>query len=181
MWLVGMGAVSGNLPFRLEPGEFIIGRTKRAQIVIVDATVSRRHARLVNASGSLTLEDLDSANGTFVNERPVSKCEVRVGDQIRCGRVICAVVASPLSFHAPSEEESTCRLRGEMDDVAVVDVLTAAQQEIVSYLLSGKSEAEIASILDKSPHTIHTHLKAIFQRVGVHSKAELIVKLLKRE
>jgi DNA-binding CsgD family transcriptional regulator len=57
--------------------------------------------------------------------------------------------------------------------------LTAAQQEITNHLLQGRTETEIALLLHKSPHTIHTHLKAIFQRLGVHSRAELIVKLMR--
>ncbi len=181
MWLVGLSDVRGNLPFRIDQGEFIVGRTHRAQIVIADATVSRRHARLVYSRRVLTVEDLSSSNGTRVNECPVSQCELRVGDQVRFGLVACAVSSSPLSIRAIGEDESTYQARKAFDQTTQIDVLTAAQQEIVDYVLRGRTEAEIASHLDKSPHTIHSHLKAIFKRLGVHSRAELIVKFLKRD
>lgn len=58
MWLVASVPVAGNLPFRLDDGEFIIGRTKRAQIVISDATVSRQHARITCGRHGIALEDL---------------------------------------------------------------------------------------------------------------------------
>jgi two-component system nitrate/nitrite response regulator NarL len=62
-----------------------------------------------------------------------------------------------------------------------IDSLTAAQLAVVNHVLAGRTEAEIASLLDKSPHTIHTHLKAVFQRLQVHSRAELIVKVMQRD
>ena len=67
MWLVSTGAVMGSLPFRLEPGQYVVGRTPGADIVIKDMTLSRRHARLVRTANSLTVEDLGSLNGTFVD------------------------------------------------------------------------------------------------------------------
>ena len=179
MWLVPISAVAGNLPFCLENGEFIVGRTKRVQIVIADATVSRRHARLVHRHGLTSLEDLGSSNGTFHNESPVTRCDFVIGDQIRFGSVTCAVSTSPLAGPPRAEQESTFHVRKTPAPPAPTGQLTAAQQEIVEHVLQGRSENEIALLLHKSPHTIHTHLKAIFQRLGVHSRAELIVKLLR--
>jgi pSer/pThr/pTyr-binding forkhead associated (FHA) protein len=52
--------------------ELIIGRA--GQLAIPDARVSRRHARIrCSESGSYTLEDLGSANGTFVNEEKIAE------------------------------------------------------------------------------------------------------------
>jgi DNA-binding CsgD family transcriptional regulator len=91
------------------------------------------------------------------------------------------VSSSPISSQAYGEDESTYQARKVTGKTTQVEILTAAQQEIVDHVLRGRTEAEIASLLAKSPHTIHTHLKAIFQRLGVHSRAELIMKLLKRD
>lgn len=50
----------------------IIGRdSKSADLVMNDSSVSRRHARLFRKNGALLLEDLQSANGTVVNGRPL--------------------------------------------------------------------------------------------------------------
>jgi DNA-binding CsgD family transcriptional regulator len=177
MWLVSAGKVAGNLPVRLEPGEFIVGRAKRAQIVIADATVSRRHARIVRSRDSLTVEDLASANGTFVSACPViNRCEIRVGDQIRFGAVLCAISASPFFLHDPSDDESTHQIPKRQTEC--LKALTKAQYQIVTLVVAGRSEAQIAELLCKSPHTVHTHLKAIFARLNVHSRAELIRKVL---
>lgn len=181
MWLVGTSSVPGNLPFRLQVGEFVIGRIKSAQIVIADATVSRRHARLTSSHDELRLEDLESSNGTFVNECPVKVCPLRAGDIVRFGGVPCGISLSPLSLRLASEDETTYQIPIPSGDTTPVEGLTAAQQAIVAQVVKGHTETEIAGLLGKSPHTIHTHLKAIFLKCGVHSRAELIVKILSRQ
>ena len=177
MWLVGAGAVAGNLPVRITAGEYIVGRTKRAQIVLAHPTVSRRHARLVAERESLRLEDLGSANGTFLNESPVTRCELTLGDRVCFGLVECVVLASPLA--AAAGEESTYPAHRLGLKQRLESKLTPAQRVIAEHVLQGRDEQQIALILDKSPHTIHTHLKAIFQRLQVHSRAELVATLMR--
>ena len=46
--------------------ELVAGRSPSADIVIPDAGISSRHARLRPASGGIEVTDLDSTNGTFV-------------------------------------------------------------------------------------------------------------------
>ena len=180
MWLVAGFPVAGNLPFRLDDGEFIIGRTKRAQIVVSDATVSRQHARISCGRHGIAVEDLQSSNGTFVNDERIKECILKLGDQVSFGGVKCAISSSPLNFQSHGEE-STFQIRREYGDTAEFEPFTPAQLEIIAKVKEGHSEAEIASQLRKSPHTIHAHLKTIFKLAGVHSRAELIVKLLSRE
>ena len=61
---------SGPTPgaaFTLEGDQIDIGRDSTNEIVINDAEISRRHARLTFQGGKYVLEDLGSTNGTFVN------------------------------------------------------------------------------------------------------------------
>jgi hypothetical protein len=56
-----------------------------------DAGVSRRHAIIATHSEGFTLEDLDSANGTFVNGRrlpPEAPAPIRNGDELKFGTLI---------------------------------------------------------------------------------------------
>jgi DNA-binding CsgD family transcriptional regulator len=180
MWLVGTSAApNSNLPFRLDTGAYIVGRAKSAQIVIRDATVSRRHARLVRTPELLLLEDLVSANGTFVNGLPVTQLSLRLGDNVRFGGVPCGISLSPLALRTPGDEESTYEIP-RTEDGCKDGQLTSAQLEIVALIEGGLSEMQIAARLHKSPHTIHTHVKAIYRRLSVHTRAELILKLLNR-
>lgn len=58
--------------FTLDKGNLFIGRDLGNDIVINDAEVSRRHARLVMQGDSFVLEDLGSTNGTSVNGQKLS-------------------------------------------------------------------------------------------------------------
>jgi len=62
-----------------------IGRTKENDICIPSRAVSRDHARLLMSPRSVTIVDMDSANGCFVNETPVKKQTLRDGDVLRIG------------------------------------------------------------------------------------------------
>jgi len=55
----------------LEPGEYILGRYPSNDIVIPDPYVSRRHARIYYKDGEWYIEDLDSTNGTIINNEDI--------------------------------------------------------------------------------------------------------------
>lgn len=57
---------SSGRRFRLYPGENIIGR-ENCDILLMDGTVSRRHAKIILEAGSITIVDLGSTNGTKVD------------------------------------------------------------------------------------------------------------------
>lgn len=55
--------------------------------------------------------------------------------------------------------------------------VTAREQDICHEVLAGQSTAEIAARLAISPYTVQDHLKSVFAKFGVRSRAELVVKL----
>ena len=73
--------------------ERTVGRATRSDFVLDAALVSRIHCRLTtDARGDLTVEDLDSTNGTFVNDQRVSgRAVLAPGDRLRVGRVELSV------------------------------------------------------------------------------------------
>jgi hypothetical protein len=56
----------------LPPGNLVIGRGSRCHIVIDDHLASREHARLIVTADRVVVEDLNSTNGVYVNERRVT-------------------------------------------------------------------------------------------------------------
>jgi pSer/pThr/pTyr-binding forkhead associated (FHA) protein len=75
--------------FRLMPGSIkTLGRATRADFVVDAPLVSRFHCRFtVHRDGLLELEDLESTNGTFVNEERITRLTLKPGDRVRAGRV----------------------------------------------------------------------------------------------
>jgi len=63
----------------------MIGRDRSCGIVLAHPAVSRRHARLSISGTSFVLEDLKSANGTYVNNKRVEKANLKAGDVVRFG------------------------------------------------------------------------------------------------
>jgi hypothetical protein len=72
-------------PLSLSRDIVTIGRTRSNDICIRSRAVSRDHARLLVTHGSVTLVDVSSTNGCFVNDEPVKRHRLRDGDLVRLG------------------------------------------------------------------------------------------------
>jgi DNA-binding NtrC family response regulator len=74
----------------------VVGREPPADVVIVDHTLSRQHARFLLEAGSLVVEDLGSTNGTRVRGQPITRAAVRPGEPVTLGSVVAtAYVRAP--------------------------------------------------------------------------------------
>jgi hypothetical protein len=66
-----------------------VGRSESSAIVLHDASVSSRHARVLRTTGAFVIDDLGSRNGTFVNgDRVTEKRALVDGDVVRFGKVL---------------------------------------------------------------------------------------------
>jgi FHA domain len=74
-------------------GGLTIGRSGDCDVTLQDTYLSSRHARVANDDGDLSIEDLGSTNGTYVNQELV-KGRVRLerGDVVQVGGVLFEVV-----------------------------------------------------------------------------------------
>ena len=90
MWILqsAAGADDEAMTFRLPPGAIkTVGRAPRADFVVDAALVSRLHCRLTAAEDSVDVVDLDSTNGTYINDQRVKTGCIKTGDRLRIGRV----------------------------------------------------------------------------------------------
>ena len=99
----------------LTDGEHIAGRDTECSLVVDGTTVSRRHARITVAAGAVTIEDLDSTNGTHVNGTRISVPTPLVpGDEFALGSEVLRVrlrSASALTVKVDAESAGTDRRR----------------------------------------------------------------------
>ncbi len=73
----------------LANAQYIVGRDSEAGFVVSRSSVSRQHARLyIDDSGAWWVEDLNSTNGTFVNENRIKHQQLTDADQVRFGDAI---------------------------------------------------------------------------------------------
>lgn len=68
-------------------GTTVIGRHSECDICLPSDEISRKHARIVQNPDGLYVEDLDSANGTFVNGRRVRREKIEPGDELKLDTV----------------------------------------------------------------------------------------------
>ena len=70
-----------------------IGRSRDCDLVLYDTYLSTRHAHLSNDEGDLSIEDLGSTNGTYVNQELVKgRVHLERGDVVQVGGVLFEVV-----------------------------------------------------------------------------------------
>lgn len=114
--LPGSSANNGSLVWngertRLKPGSNVIGRDSGADVCIDAIGVSRQHAIIVVADDVVTLSDLSSKNGTFVNgTRVVSPLALTDGAEIRLGAV--SIVFRRPRAALPTQTISHSHIRG---------------------------------------------------------------------
>jgi DNA-binding winged helix-turn-helix (wHTH) protein len=93
----------------LADGEHIAGRDAECSLVIDGTTVSRQHARLTVARGAVTIEDLDSTNGTHVKGTRISApTRLSPGDEFALGSEVLRVrlrSASALTVKVDADSE----------------------------------------------------------------------------
>ncbi len=77
----------GHNPFRipLNKTEISVGRDADCRIHLPLSNVSRKHARIFCNGEDYVIDDLDSTNGTYVNNVRISSCVLRNNDLVRIG------------------------------------------------------------------------------------------------
>ncbi len=98
-FLVGFSGVHAGRLFKIKPGTSTIGRSSKAFVSLSEKAISHRHAQLKLDASGCTIEDLESTNGTFVNDIRLTEPRVLVaGDVLRIGN-------SALGYLTDAEDE----------------------------------------------------------------------------
>jgi pSer/pThr/pTyr-binding forkhead associated (FHA) protein len=154
--LVVVNGTKQNQVVTLRSEETIVGRQQGCDLRIPSPQVSRRHCRLSFLDNWLTVEDLASANGSFLNGAPVEgRQRVRPGDHLKIGpitfRVEYRLPVSP-GRETPAKDgdlplrkvRATSKSRKDADAVELADILEEADVETAEVLEDGEVEVEEA-------------------------------------
>ena len=125
--------------YPLEEGrQIVVGRSSDLDMVLVEEMVSRRHAQIMMTGGVITIEDLGSTNGTFVNGEKIQRASLREGDRVLIGTSILKVVSIPVDEQQPmpaqrpraiqmSAQRTTVgeapRMTGNIEEIPLPDLL----------------------------------------------------------
>ena len=74
--------------YPLGEGSVVLGRDRDCDICLLEPSVSRKHACIHCCEDGYYATDQDSTNGTYVNDQPITRCQLRDGDYLRVGNCI---------------------------------------------------------------------------------------------
>ncbi|MBI5257318.1 MAG: GGDEF domain-containing protein [Burkholderiales bacterium] len=162
------GAETGKR-FVLDAHAMTIGRLPDAEVFVDNSSVSRKHAELALSGETVTIRDLGSSNGTFVNDvRAEGSVRLKDGDLIRLGKVF-------LKFYA--HESLDALLHDRIYRMATVDAGTEVFNR--QYLIDAlKSEIKLARLTTRPLSVIYFDLdffKSVNDRFG-HGAGDHVLK-----
>jgi pSer/pThr/pTyr-binding forkhead associated (FHA) protein len=144
--------------FPLRPNrEIVVGRSSDLDMVLVEDMVSRKHAKIVTDDRSVSIQDLGSTNGTFVNGEKIRTIRLKEGDRILIGTSIIKLITAngeaPVPSSALSENEARSKLQvaanrrpepkmmqGNIEEIPLPDLLQLLSTSRKSGVLVLRSE-----------------------------------------
>ncbi len=119
---------SANTTLKLSDGVTSVGRHDDCWIRIKSSQVSRRHCEIFESGGKLTIRDLGSSNGTYVNgKRVLGQQALTPGDELTLGAVTLRV--AKLGQAASGVPAQASAAKPKAGDTAVVEAIPASDQE----------------------------------------------------
>jgi len=151
----------------------------RTPVIVTDLDVARRH---LNAPAVELFQKIGVAGHDLVqlldeDERGARSWTAPDGDG---GELVITVTSQRL----PDNPEVVVSVLGVEDrgardlDPSVRQMLTEREADIAAWALRGRSDSEIADQLFLSTHTVKHHMKSIYAKLGVHSRVQLLTRLL---
>lgn len=83
------------------------------------------------------------------------------------------MLSSPRHFPPPQVSRHRLTVVTDPSDEDVGDMLSPREFEIARLASNGLSNKQIALVLDISPHTVSTHIRRTFDKLGLHNRARL--------
>ncbi|MGV9674746.1 ATP-binding cassette domain-containing protein [Nocardia sp. NPDC003482] len=181
---------------KIPAGGLTIGRTSDNQIVVNDPLASRKHARLVKAAEGLVIEDVGSANGTFVNGRREQRTALRERDIVTIGNVDFVVTDGKLVHRKKPVAEQGLNVHGvgfavEGNKQLLVDVNLAAGRGTLTALIgpSGAGKSTLSKLIAGTTHpsagvvtfegrNLHAEYEAMRSRIGMVPQDDVLHRQL---
>jgi len=144
-----------------------IGRGPSNNIVLPHQSVSREHARIVSGGDGYYLEDLNSANGTYLNGQKIQRCRLSDGDVIRIFDFTLEFAEKPAGKAAGAEAPG----RAPSFPDLTTFVATRGPQD----LAGSPGEADIHQTLSRRLEVLYEVSRSAMGSLSVESLLEVIL------
>tara|TARA_R110002095_G_scaffold34106_2_gene32613 strand:- start:1369 stop:1956 length:588 start_codon:yes stop_codon:yes gene_type:complete len=187
-FIIKTGKYQGKT-LKLPDRKITIGRDLECDIRVADSDVSRQHCELLIRDGELSVVDLNSRNGTCVNDlRIQAETPLHPGDQLRVGPMVFELAGTrktsknkikkpsnltPQTDAPLSDDDISSWLSEEMNDSAagpgdttIIPASTASAAEPASHISpkSVKDRKEFHSIAEEAAEIIKKHWERVAQK-----------------
>ena len=127
--------------FPLPSAVTFIGRQQDCDLCIPLSVVSRRHCEVYSEFNKLTVRDLKSRNGTFVNDESIEEVQIKAGDTLKIGpiRFIIQIDGVPETFDEFLAHPSDQAVQAEPTAPAQDETREADFEDIIDGLSNGNA------------------------------------------
>jgi len=160
-----------------------LGRLKGCDVVVDDEAASRRHCTITAREDAVVVADLQSANGTFVNEKRISTVELNRGDKIRIGSTVIEMLDANVSGVQPPKQNisaSTTSLSivETRSNTLVQRSVDPTKLEFLSQVYKRKDEAHLLESAQKYLTMLHKVSDILSRASGVEALFDSILSAI---
>jgi adenylate cyclase len=162
----------------------LVGRAPTCDVPVFDPTVSRRHAELSLVAGGVKIQDLGSANGTFVNGEKITDRTARGGDVVTFGKVVFKLQDTapprPQMAGMPGAPAGATIVRSIKGGGSTSFGIPVAELEALKTPGTGEQAAEAVNAIQRVQNKLKTLLDVSQQLSKVTELKELFGKIVKQ-
>jgi adenylate cyclase len=178
-------STSGDQTVDLAEGRpIVVGRAVTSDLPIYDPTVSRRHAEVVLRNGSVSVRDLGSSNGTFINGTQITDQAVaQDGDTVTFGKVAFRVrEVTPPAMKPPPKPEAHAGFGPRPPEATIVRQLPVEELGNIQARIQGRPSgaSQLKVIGDSTSERQSTKLSLLLDISKELSKQQEVDKLLQK-
>ncbi len=140
----------------LSSGQTIaLGRLKGCDVVLDDEAASRRHCAITARENLCVVADLQSANGTFVNERRITSVELAKGDKLRIGSTVLELLDTNAPGSGVRTSTTSLSIVEARSQTLVQRAVDPTKLEFLSQGYKRKDDAGLLASAQKYLTTLH--------------------------
>ena len=156
-----------------------IGRLKGCDVVVDDEAASRRHCTVAAREDACVVSDLQSANGTFVNEQRIVSQDIVRGDKIRIGSTVIELIdASAAAAGRLTNTTTSLNLVEARNQTIVSRAVDPTKLEFLSQVYKRKDEADLLQSAQKYLTTLHKVSEILARASSVEALFDSIVSAI---
>lgn len=157
-----------------------LGRLKGCDVVLDDEAASRRHCTITARDTVCVIADLQSANGTFVNEKRVATAELQRGDKVRIGSTVIELLdGEPVPAPGTTTHSTTSlSIVESRSNTLVQRAVDPTRLEFLSQVYKRKDEAHLLESAQKYLTTLHKVSDILSRAASVEALFDSIVSAI---